>query len=93
MEIKQKQTDVLIESHFGLARKTAPKSPDKVRLHYDTQDRLAALQQRLGGSFDGLVAVAVRQMYADVFDSIKVSEAASLEVGQVSHDTTTKTTN
>ncbi len=78
----------LQENHFGLARKAATKSPDKVRLHYDTQDRLAALQQHLGGSFDGLVATAVRQMYAQAFSSIKVSETAT-EVGQVSHGTAT----
>ena len=81
----------LHKSHFGLARKGANKSPDKARLHYDTQDRLAALQQHLGGSFDVLVSVAVRQMYADSFDSTKASEAASLEVGQASHKTTKPT--
>lgn len=75
--------------HFGLGRKLSSKSPDKARLHYDTQDRLAALQQHLGGSFDVLVSIAVRHLYADAFCSTKVSETA-LEVGQASHEATTQ---
>lgn len=75
--------------HFGLGRRLASKSPDKVRLHYDTQDRLAALQQHLGGSYDGLVSIAVRNLYAEAFCSTKVSETA-LEVGQASHEETTQ---
>lgn len=79
----------LQSGHFGLGRKLASKSPDKARLHYDTQDRLAALQQHLGGSYDGLVSIAVRHLYADAFCSTKVSETA-LEVGQASHEETTQ---
>jgi hypothetical protein len=68
------KTGELQKRHFGLARKLTSKSPDKARLHFDTQDRLAALQQHLGGSYDGLVSIAVRHLYADSFCSIKVSE-------------------
>jgi hypothetical protein len=81
------KTGELQTGHFGLGRKLAFKSPDKARLHFDTQDRLAALQQLLGGSYDGLVSIAVRHLYADAFCSTKVSETA-LEVGQASHEAT-----
>lgn len=83
------KTGELQSGHFGLGRKLAFKSPDKARLHLDTQDRLAALQQHLGGSYDGLVSIAVRHLYAIAFCSTKVSETAS-EVGQASHEATTK---
>jgi hypothetical protein len=83
------KTGELQTGHFGLGRKLASKSPDKARLHFDTQDRLAALQQQLGGSYDGLVSIAVRHLYADAFCSTKVSETA-LEVGQASHEATTQ---
>lgn len=83
------KTGELQSGHFGLGRKLASKCPDKARLHYDTQDRLAALQQQLGGSYDGLVSIAVRNLYADAFCPTKVSETA-LEVGQASHEEATQ---
>ena len=83
------KTGELQTEHFGLGRKSVSKSPDKARLHFDTQDRLAALQQHLGGSYDGLVSIAVRHLYAAAFCSTKVSETA-FEVGQASHEETTQ---
>ena len=83
------KTGGLQSEHFGLGRRLASKCPDKARLHYDTQDRLAALQQHLGGSYDGLVSIAVRHLYADAFCSTKVSETA-FEVGQASHEATSQ---
>jgi hypothetical protein len=83
------KTGELQTGHFGLGRKLAFKSPDKARLHFDTQDRLAALQQQLGGSYDVLVSIAVRHLYANAFCKAKASIAAS-EVGQASHEATSQ---